>query len=82
MVSKENKSKIWWFSPHIQGVPWDFKLPSSTLSFKVVLNKEFVNVKYVTRCLVVYSFIKMIDINIYTAYFLVLCKHKYTIVSN
>ena len=46
MVSKKNKSKIWWFSPHVQGVPWDFKLPSSTLAFKVVLNKEFKNMKY------------------------------------
>ena len=24
MVSKKNKSKIWGFRPHIQGVPWDF----------------------------------------------------------
>ena len=46
MVSKKSKSKIWWFSPHIQGVPLDFKLPSSTLAFKVVLNKEFINMKY------------------------------------
>ena len=46
MVSKKDKSKIWWFSPHVQGVPWDFKLPSSTLAFKVVLIKEFMNMKY------------------------------------
>ena len=24
MVSKKNKSKIWGYRPHIQGVPWDF----------------------------------------------------------
>ena len=32
MVSKKNKSTFWLFSPHIQGqgVPWDFKFPSST----------------------------------------------------
>ena len=46
MVSKKNKSKIWGFMPHIQGVPWDFSLPSSTLAFKVVLIKEFMNMKY------------------------------------
>ena len=46
MVSKKNKSKIWWFSPHVQGVPWDFKLPSSTLAFKVVFNKKFMKMKY------------------------------------
>ena len=30
----------------IHGVPWDFMLPSSTLAFKVVSNKEFMNMKY------------------------------------
>ena len=38
MVSKKNKSKIWGFRHHIQGVPLDLLLPSSTLAFKIVRN--------------------------------------------
>ena len=49
MVSKKNKSKIWEFRPHIQDVPWDFLLPSSTLAFKVVINKEFKNMEWIGK---------------------------------
>ena len=38
MVTKKNKSKIWGFRHHIQGVPWDLLLPSSTLAFQAVTN--------------------------------------------
>ena len=34
---QKNKSKIWGFRHHIQGVLWDFLLPSSTLAFQVVI---------------------------------------------